>query len=264
MPWAKIDDDLHGHPKVLSAGLEAMGLWVLAISWTAHYLTDGFIPDEQIARLGATQELAQRLVSAGMWEQVDGGYQIHDYLEYNPTGDKVRAEREAAKERMRNLRNRQGEEQEDNGDEYSEEVLPNLAGSSSSPYPFPSPIPDPVPNASPANAGAAKPPPSDKPPKKPTPPAVQVFRENAHRYPPKAWYDDIAATVSEGEAELARWGAVVKAYVGCGWNPTNVSGMLGFFQRGEIPKPGKRAPPDSPQTPEERRKRYASQPGVIT
>jgi hypothetical protein len=103
-----------------------------------------------------------------------------------------------------------------------------------------------------------------KPPKKPTPPAVQVFRENAHRYPPKAWYGDIAGTVGEGKAELARWGAVVKAYVGCGWNPTNVSGMLDFFQRGEIPKPGKRAPPDAPQTPEERRKRYASQPGVIT
>jgi hypothetical protein len=152
-------------------------------------------------------------------------------------------------------------------DKVSQPVLPRYViesypGKSESPMKIP--IQETSQETSPANAGAAKPPPSDKPPKKPIPPAVQVFRENAHRYPPKAWYGDIAAIVGESAANLARWGVVVKAYVGCGWNPTNVSGMLDFFQHGETPKPGKRAPPDAPRTPEERRKRYASQPGVIT
>ena len=32
MPWAKIDDKLHGHPKAAEAGLEALGLHLLAMS----------------------------------------------------------------------------------------------------------------------------------------------------------------------------------------------------------------------------------------
>src|SRR5580698_11089725 len=32
MTWAKVCDTLHSHPKVLDAGLEAMGLWLRALS----------------------------------------------------------------------------------------------------------------------------------------------------------------------------------------------------------------------------------------
>jgi hypothetical protein len=70
---------------------------------------------------------------------------------------------------------------------------------------------------------------------KPTPQAVKVFRANAHRYPAKAWYGDIEATVGESEDGLEFWGSVIKAWVGLGWNPTNVKGMLEFYERREIP-----------------------------
>jgi hypothetical protein len=75
-------------------------------------------------------------------------------------------------------------------------------------------------------------------PKTPVPPAVRVFRANAHRFPAKAWYGEVAGLVGEDEQELERWGKVVKAWVGCGWNPTNVKGMLEMFRRGEIPSTG--------------------------
>jgi len=68
-----------------------------------------------------------------------------------------------------------------------------------------------------------------------TPPAVLVFRQNASRYPAKSWYDDVDKAVGESEEDLQFWGKVVKAWVGCGWNPTNVQGMLEFYQRREIP-----------------------------
>jgi hypothetical protein len=67
------------------------------------------------------------------------------------------------------------------------------------------------------------------------PPAVQVFQGNAGVYPVKTWNDDIDATVGRDIPALEFWGKVVKAYVGLGWNARNVSNMLDFFQRHEIP-----------------------------
>ena len=42
MSWAKVDDRLHAHIKATRAG-EAMALWVLALSWSVAYLTDGLV-----------------------------------------------------------------------------------------------------------------------------------------------------------------------------------------------------------------------------
>lgn len=71
--------------------------------------------------------------------------------------------------------------------------------------------------------------------KLPTPVAVKVFRENAHKYPPKAWYDDIVEAVGKEPANLELWGQIVKAYVGLGWNPGNVKNMLAYYEKREIP-----------------------------
>lgn len=90
-------------------------------------------------------------------------------------------------------------------------------------------------------ADAAKPPsPPPKPkkrkakPKTPIPRAVQVFRENAHRYPPKSWYARVADTVGEKPDDLERWGELVLTWVGRGYNPTNVAGMLDAFSNGGL------------------------------
>ena len=106
---------------------------------------------------------------------------------------------------------------------------------------------------SPESAGAPPPPANPEPetPKEssPAPPespkqkraskgvpvAVKVFRANACRYPAKAWYDDVDEAVGDNQADLDFWGNVVKAWVGLGWNPTNVRGMLEFYGRREIP-----------------------------
>ncbi len=83
MPWVKIDDNFYEHPKVTMAGLEATAIYVLSLSFSARYLTDGFIPEVQALRfaVGAhepAETLLQRLVDVGLWERVSGGYQIGD------------------------------------------------------------------------------------------------------------------------------------------------------------------------------------------
>jgi hypothetical protein len=114
MTWFKVDDHLHSHSKTMKAGTEAMGLWVLAGSWSAAEESDGWIPGYVLTRLvgGNGDELAARLVKAGLWhaDERDGedGYQFHAWGEYQPTRADLEARREAQRERMRRARSQGG------------------------------------------------------------------------------------------------------------------------------------------------------------
>lgn len=144
MPWGRLDDSLYDHPKLDKLGrhrLPCIGLNTLAQSWCNRWLTDGHIPSDRVPRLGGTAALADLLVVAGLWERTDDGYRIHDFLDYNDSRDTVLAQREAARERMRD--NRQ------NRRRSSGDVQANVTGSSGDvqpPRPIPVPSrPDPVP-----------------------------------------------------------------------------------------------------------------------
>jgi hypothetical protein len=71
-----------------------------------------------------------------------------------------------------------------------------------------------------------------------TPPAISAYRESAKAFPAKAQWPAIVAAVGDESDRLDLWRKVVSAYILCGWNPRNVAGMLEFFRRGDIPKPG--------------------------
>lgn len=104
-----VDDKLHGHRKTARASVESMGLWVLAGSWCADHLTDGFIPDYIARRLDPkVRHHAASLVAAGFWTVAerdgDKGWQFHDWGQLQPTREQVETKREQAKERMRRVR----------------------------------------------------------------------------------------------------------------------------------------------------------------
>lgn len=114
MPWGRLDDSLYDHPKLDALGryrLSCIGLNTLAQSWCNRWLTDGLVPTDRVERLGGTVALANRLVDAGLWEKVDGGYRIHDFLDYNDSRETVLAQREAARARRRNNVGRSGDVQ---------------------------------------------------------------------------------------------------------------------------------------------------------
>ncbi|MCI2959529.1 hypothetical protein MN032_17730 [Agromyces atrinae] len=108
MPWFKVDDGFHGHPKVVELDLAAVGLWTLAGSWCMKYLTDGRITAKTVARLGGSDVLIAQLVDANLWcstpgdEQYD--YLFNDWSSYQPLKEAVEAERAAAQERMKRVR----------------------------------------------------------------------------------------------------------------------------------------------------------------
>lgn len=99
MPWAKLDDQYPTKDKLVRAGLEAMGFDVAGICYCARNLTDGFIADDDLVVVYPStrqpKRLADHLVKVGRWEREEGGYRIHDYLDYNPSRAEVLAKREA-------------------------------------------------------------------------------------------------------------------------------------------------------------------------
>lgn len=54
MSWFKADDKLHSHMKTITAGTHAMGLWILAGSWVADEMSDGFVPEGIAIRFSKT------------------------------------------------------------------------------------------------------------------------------------------------------------------------------------------------------------------
>lgn len=101
MSWFKVDDKLHEHRKAHKAGKAAMGVWVLAGSWSSDNGEGGFVPHRVLGRWGTAKE-ARALVAAGLWieHEKDGekGWLFHQWDERNPDEASVRAIREAERE----------------------------------------------------------------------------------------------------------------------------------------------------------------------
>lgn len=93
--WHKVASDYYEHRKF--DGVTALGetLWNRALAYAARNRTDGFVPRRQVVALvnaegvylasgeaAGPDDAVAELVRAGLWEQVDGGWMIHDYLDF--------------------------------------------------------------------------------------------------------------------------------------------------------------------------------------
>ncbi len=103
MPWFKVDDQLHSHPKARAAGLDAMGLWVLLGSYCGAYPTlRGRVTWDTILPHFATEKrpkavaepIVKRLVEAGLLVPDGDGFRFHDWDVYQPSPEELNAERQ--------------------------------------------------------------------------------------------------------------------------------------------------------------------------
>lgn len=108
MAWSRFDENYCVHPKVVRAGNAAVGLHVRAVTWSNMNATNGFVPRDICANMFADsdEQLSQNLVEVGLFEAVDGGYMIHDFLHYNPSAKQVKRDRQKARIRMRRVRSK--------------------------------------------------------------------------------------------------------------------------------------------------------------
>ncbi len=121
MAWVKIDDHFDEHPKLAAVGPIGWGVWLAGLAYCNRNLTDGFIPHaiaegiggkwrvrvpqedgrEQVWRVSRSSGMhgedldsewvAALLVRERLWEEVPGGYVVHDYTDYQPTREESQA-----------------------------------------------------------------------------------------------------------------------------------------------------------------------------
>lgn len=84
--WVRLYTSAWSNPKFLGISLEAHGLWAIGLAYTGGSEREGFVPVrvvERVTRYGADGDgdPAAELVSAGLWEPVEGGWMLHNYDE---------------------------------------------------------------------------------------------------------------------------------------------------------------------------------------
>ncbi len=106
MSWVRIHDGAMGHPKVIGMfdWRDPFHVWVWGMSYCQTHLTDGFVTADAVPTLG--HKAAAELVRRRLWEPAEGGWTVHDYLDWNDSRETVSKKRNEAKERMANARNR--------------------------------------------------------------------------------------------------------------------------------------------------------------
>lgn len=106
-----MDDRFFSHPKTLKCSKDAKLLFLCGLTYCAANMTDGFIPDAAsrvlIATIEAEESSIEELISVRYWLKTNGGYQVKDYLEYNPSKAQREEERRKTAERVAAWRSKQ-------------------------------------------------------------------------------------------------------------------------------------------------------------
>lgn len=157
MSYAQFHDGFYRNAKVKRAGSMGAWMWAASIGYANENLTDGFIPLESLNELTELDskprlKLAAKLVEIGLWEVADGGWMIHDFLNWNFTREQILAKRAANLARVNKHRNNaprhndgnprvmhynDGDTSGDIGSEKSPSSGPPILGTSDEPPPTP-------------------------------------------------------------------------------------------------------------------------------
>lgn len=140
MSWLRLDDGFAEHPKVEQITDKAFRLHVAALCYSARKLTDGFLSMKAVKVLAAIVDAPRvdryttELERAGLWLVVEDGYQINDYLDYNPDAEAVKHARAKNAERQLRHRSRNAE-----SNAQSNGVTDSVTNGVSNTPPIPSP-----------------------------------------------------------------------------------------------------------------------------
>lgn len=105
MAWSRFELGFTRHPKRLKCGPIPSWLWICSVDHCTVYRTDGFLEDASVPALvpglapGALKKAITVLLDVGSWEEAEGGYLVHGYLEHNLS--KAQTEEAAAAGRRR-------------------------------------------------------------------------------------------------------------------------------------------------------------------
>lgn len=102
LTWVRVQAALARNHKVLAllpqkGGDRALNVFIFGLGYCAEQGNSGFIPEGAPGLFHGSPRSAQLLVEVGMWDVVEGGWDVHDYAEYQPTDEAAKARSEKAK-----------------------------------------------------------------------------------------------------------------------------------------------------------------------
>jgi len=172
--WVSVSDDFADHPKFRHLDDDATALWIRALAFANRHLTDGIVPAvmlRDLSRSKSPEKVAAKLCSAAgisgkpLWSKVEGGYQIHDFHDYQPSARAVRARREDTSAKRAEAGRKGAENRWHKGGERTANESPadsqRMANGrqtdaqrmpADSPSPSPNPLPNPDPRSQPTVA----------------------------------------------------------------------------------------------------------------
>lgn len=131
MAWVKVDDQFFFKPRSRQAGKDGRALFWAGLCFCAANRTNGRIVHGALPLVAAMaeveQDIAHLLVNVGLWSKDDEGFEVIDYLKFNPSREQLDAERAAGAERQAQSRSRR-------------ESHRDIAVTSTDPSPSPSPL----------------------------------------------------------------------------------------------------------------------------
>lgn len=98
MTWFKVDDGFYRNPKSAVLSDAATSLWLRSATWSCDLLTDGYVPEKMLPLFRSSQDAAQELRDAGLWETAQDGWRFHDWFDYQPSAEEVEALRQKRSE----------------------------------------------------------------------------------------------------------------------------------------------------------------------
>lgn len=108
MGWLKVDDKMPRNPKILAGDIETAWYYACALTHAAEQLTDGFIARSAVPlvapHIADPCSVAERCADLDLFRRVEGGYEVPDYLEYNPSRAETITKRAKEAERKRSSR----------------------------------------------------------------------------------------------------------------------------------------------------------------
>lgn len=102
LSWVRVDASLASNPKVLAlmaerGGDHALCVYVFALGYSAQQGTGGFIPAIALGLMHGKPRDSALLVQLGFWHEIPGGFEINDYLEYQPSDEETQKRSAKAK-----------------------------------------------------------------------------------------------------------------------------------------------------------------------
>ncbi|WP_313673254.1 hypothetical protein [Mycolicibacterium sp.] len=100
LKWIRIDTQMFENPKLLylkeDKQFRAIVVHLEGMAYSGRHALAGFIPKAALRVLGAVATDANRLVKAGLWDLAPGGWQIHDWDDYQLSADDMAKRRDRA------------------------------------------------------------------------------------------------------------------------------------------------------------------------